>query len=47
MRSIKRIINDLIAIANFIDITKQKKGDNVIFGSTVNVLDLGNNEKKT
>ena len=40
-------INDLIARANVIDVTKLKKKDNVIFGSTVSLLDLNNNEKKT
>jgi len=40
-------INDLIARANIIDITKLEKKDNVIFGSTVSLVNLGNNEKKT
>ena len=39
-------INDLIARANIIDITKIEKGDNVVFGSTVYLVDLENNEKK-
>ena len=39
-------INDLIARANIIDVTKLEKGDNVIFGSTVYLVDLGNKEKK-
>ena len=39
-------INDLIARANVIDVTKLEKRDNVIFGSTVYIIDLGNNEKK-
>ena len=39
-------INDLIARANVIDITQLEKRDNVIFGSTVYLIDLGNNEKK-
>ncbi|MDC0059509.1 transcription elongation factor GreA [Pelagibacteraceae bacterium] len=39
-------INDLIARANVIDVTKIKKNDNVIFGSTVELIDLKNNEKK-
>ena len=39
-------INDLIARANVIDVTKLQKGDNVIFGSTVNLVDLQNDEKK-
>ena len=40
-------INDLIARANVIDVTKLKKKDNVIFGSTVDLVDLENNKKKT
>ena len=40
-------INDLIARANIIDITKLEKKDNVIFGSTVYLMNLENNEKKT
>ena len=40
-------INDLIARANIIDITKLEKKDNVIFGSTVNLINLDNNERKT
>ena len=40
-------INDLIARANVIDVTKLEKKDNVIFGSTVELVDLENNEKKT
>jgi transcription elongation factor GreA len=40
-------INDLIARANIIDVTKLEKGENVIFGSTVYLVDLNNNEKKT
>jgi len=40
-------INDLIARANVIDVTKIEKKDNVIFGSTVDVIDLGSNKKKT
>ena len=39
-------INDLIARANVIDITKLEKKNNVIFGSTVYLIDLDNNEKK-
>ena len=39
-------INDLIARANVIDITKLEKKDNVIFGSTVLLINLENNEKK-
>ena len=40
-------INDLIARANVIDVTLLEKKDNVIFGSTVQLLNLKNNEKKT
>ena len=40
-------INDLIARANVIDVTKLEKGESIIFGSTVHLLDLNNNEKKT
>ena len=40
-------INDLIARANVIDVTKLEKKDNVIFGSTVDLIDLRNNKKKT
>ena len=39
-------INDSIARANVIDVTKLKESDNVIFGSTVHLLNLENNEKK-
>ncbi len=39
-------INDLIARANVIDVTKLEKKDNVIFGSTVYLVDLESNEKK-
>ena len=39
-------INDLIARANIVDITKLEKKDNVIFGSTVDLINLENNEKK-
>ncbi len=39
-------INDLIARANVIDVTKLEKKDNVIFGSTVYLIDLDSNEKK-
>ena len=39
-------INDLIARANVVDITKIEKKDKVIFGSTVYLIDLENNEKK-
>jgi len=40
-------INDLIARANVIDVTILEKKDNVIFGSTVYLINLENNEKKT
>jgi len=38
-------INDMIARANVIDVTTIEKKDNVIFGSTVYLLNLENNEK--
>ena len=40
-------INDLVARANVIDVTKLEKRENVIFGSTVILIDLNNNQKKT
>ena len=40
-------INDLIARANVIDVTKIEKSEKVIFGSTVQLINLENNEKKT
>ena len=40
-------INDLIARANVIDVTKLENKDNVVFGSTVFLIDLESNEKKT
>ena len=40
-------INDLIARANIVDVTKLEKKDNVIFGSTVYLVNLENNKKKT
>ena len=40
-------INDLIARANVVDVTKLEKKNNVIFGSTVYLVYLDNNEKKT
>ena len=40
-------INDLIARANVVDVTKLEKKDNVIFGSTVYLINLENNERKT
>ena len=39
-------INDLIARANVVDVTKIEKKDNVIFGSTVYLINIENNEKK-
>ena len=39
-------INDLIARANVIDVTTLEKKDNVVFGSTVYLVNLENNEKK-
>jgi len=39
-------INDLIARANIVDVTKLENKGNVVFGSTVYLLDLENNEKK-
>ena len=36
----------MIARANVIDVTKLEKKDNVIFGSTVHLIDLENNKKK-
>ena len=38
-------INDLIARANIIDVTKVENDGKVIFGSTVSVKDLENNKK--
>ena len=40
-------INDIIARANVIDVTKIENNGNVIFGSTVTVQDLNVNKKKT
>ena len=40
-------INDIIARANVIDVTKIENNGNVIFGSTVTVQDLEINKKKT
>ncbi len=40
-------LNDLIARANVIDVTKLEKKDSVVFGCTVNLIDLENNTKKT
>ncbi len=44
-----RIINveDSIARANVIDVTKLEKKESVVFGSTVVLIDLNNSEKKT
>ena len=39
-------VNDIIARANVIDITKLDKSDKVVFGSTVEVLELKSNVKK-
>ena len=38
-------INDLIARANVIDVTKIENNGKVIFGSTVKVLDIETNKK--
>jgi transcription elongation factor GreA len=40
-------INDIIARANVIDVTKIENNGNIIFGSTVTVQDLEINKKKT
>jgi transcription elongation factor GreA len=40
-------INNLFARANIIDVTKLEKKNIVIFGSTVSLVDLQNNQKKT
>tara|TARA_Y100000590_G_scaffold407795_1_gene498412 strand:+ start:50 stop:526 length:477 start_codon:yes stop_codon:yes gene_type:complete len=39
-------INDSIARANVVDVTKLEKKDIVVFGSTVELIDLENNKKK-
>ena len=39
-------INDLVARANVVDVSKLEKKDNVVFGSTVFLINLENNEKK-
>ena len=39
-------INDLIARANVVDVTTLEKKDNVIFGSTVYLVNLENDQKK-
>ena len=41
------IINDLIAKANVIDVTKMENTGKIIFGSTVTVIDLENENKKS
>ncbi len=40
-------INDVIARANVIDVTKLEKDNTIIFGSTVMITDLENNQNKT
>ena len=40
-------INDIIARANVIDVTKIENNGNVIFGATVTLQDLGINKKNT
>ena len=40
-------INDIIARANVIDVTKIENNGNAIFGSTVTVKELDSDEKKT
>ena len=40
-------INYSIARANVVDVTKLEKKNNVIFGSTVYLIDLENNKKKS
>ena len=39
-------VNDIIARANIIDVTSLEKSDKVIFGSTVELINVENNEKK-
>ena len=39
-------INDLIARANVIDVTKLEQNNNVVFGTTVELLDLESKQKK-
>ena len=39
-------VNDIIARANVIDVTSLEKSDKVIFGSTVELINVENNEKK-
>jgi transcription elongation factor GreA len=40
-------INDIIARANVIDVTKLSNSGKIIFGSTIELLNSGTNEKKT
>ena len=40
-------MEDSIARANVIDVTKLEKKESVVFGSTVVLVDLNNSEKKT
>ena len=40
-------INDMIARANIIDVTKLDNQGKIIFGSTVTLKDLGDNKKKS
>ena len=40
-------INDLIARANVIDISKLEKSNTVVFGATVKLIEIENKEKKT
>ena len=40
-------INYLFSNANIIDVTKLENKENVVFGSTVDLLDLESNKKKT
>ena len=39
-------INDIIARANIIDVTSLEKSNKVVFGSTVELINVENNEKK-
>ena len=40
-------INDVIARANIIDVTKLSNSGKIIFGSTIKLLNIDTNEKKT
>ena len=40
-------INNIIAVANVIDVTKMENDGKVIFGSTVTVKDIENEKKKS